>query len=114
MAKSDGSAPKVDVKQFLASLPQLPAVFDAKEFCNRPFTLTAIDWQIFTPNEKNNYNNTSKVKMTGIVLATGKTVILESTQKGIVEPIAAIEANAYYPCDIMIVQEGKYCSIVAV
>lgn len=114
MAKSDGQPTKVDVKEFLASLPQLPAVYDAKDFTNRPFTLTKIDWQVFEASDRNRYNTTEKLKMTGVVLSSGKEIVLETTQKGIVNPIAAIEESGYFPCDIMIIQEGKYCTVVAV
>lgn len=113
MAKSDGTATKVDVREFLASLPQLPPVYDAKDFTHRPFTLTKIDWQVFTPNERNNYNNTEKLKMTCVELSTNREVIIETTQKGVVNPIAAIEAGGYFPCDLMIVQEGKYLTVQA-
>lgn len=114
MAKKVSSdAPIVDVKDFLASIEQLPAVYDAKDFCNRPFTLIAVDWQVFEANERNRYNTTEKLKMTCVELSTGKEVLLETTQKGIVQPIAAIEGQGYLPCNLMIIQDGKYCSVVA-
>jgi len=114
MAKNNGDLPKVDVKDFLASLPKLPSVYDAKDFTNRAFTLTKIDWKVFERSERNNYNTTEKLIMTGIRHSDNAPVIIETTQKGIVEVVAAIEGQGYFPCDLMIVQEGKYCTIVAV
>lgn len=114
MAKKDNGIPTANVKDFLATIPKLPAVYDAKDFCNHPFTLTKIDWQIFAPSDRNNYNNSEKLKMLCITHSDGKEVILETTQKGITQIVGAIEAEGMFPCDLMIVQEGKYCTIVAV
>lgn len=113
MAKQDGSASIVDVSEFLKTIEQLPPVYDAKDFCNRPFTLNAVDWQVFEASERNRYNATEKLKMDCTEISTGRKVILETTQKGIVTPIAAIEAAGYFPCNLMIAQEGKYCTVQA-
>jgi hypothetical protein len=113
MAKNDGTPNPINVKDFLASLPQLPSVYDAKDFTNRPFRLNRVEWKVFEANSRNNYNTTEKIMMHATELATGKELILESTQKGIVQPVAAIEENGLFPCDLMIIQEGKYCTITA-
>lgn len=113
MAKTQDMANKVDVKEFLASLEALPPVYNANEFTNRPFTLIKVDWKIFDPTPANNYRSNEKIIMTCQEISSGKMVVLESTQKGIVQPIAKIEEHGYFPCDLMIIQEGKFCSVVA-
>lgn len=113
MAKKDNGIPTANIKDFLATVPRLAPVYDAKDFTNRPFTLTKIDWTIFEATARNNYRSTAKVKLTGLTHSDGREVILESSQKGITEIINAIEEAGQFPCDIMIVQEGKFCTIVA-
>lgn len=113
MAKNDGNPQPLDVSEFLASLTPLPPVYDATDFTNRPFILQSIDWQIFEPTERNRYNTTEKLKMTCQEVSTGKIVLLETTQKGIVTPVAALEAQGLFPCRLMIVKEGKYCTVIA-
>jgi hypothetical protein len=113
MAKKDNGIPTADIKSFLATIPKFAPVYDAKDFCNRPFTLTKIDWTVFTPTERNGYTNSEKLKMTCITHSDGKEFILETSQKGITTIIGAIEAEGQFPCDIMIIQEGKFCTVVA-
>ena len=114
MAKQTDNTARNQLQEFLKALPQLPAVYDAKEFCNRAFTFTRVEWKEFQPSERNNYRSTSKAMIFGTELATGKEVCLETTQKGIVQPIQAMEESGIFNVNIMIVQEGKFCAIVAV
>jgi len=113
MAKKDNGIPTADIKAFLQSVPRLAPVYDAKDFTNRPFTLVKIDWTIFEANARNNFRSTAKVKMTCLTHSDGREVLLETSQKGITEVISAIEEAGQFPCDIMIVQEGKFCTVVA-
>lgn len=114
MAKQTEVTQKFDVKEFLASRDELPPVYEAKDFCNRAFTLISTESKTFAPTERNNYNPSLKLIMTIIILATGKQAVLETTQRGIVEPVNALVQGGYFPCDLMIVQEGKFCKVVAV
>lgn len=113
MAKSEQSVDKQGLKAFLDSRVKLPAIYDAKDFTNRPFTAKGIDWQIFEPTSKNNYNSTAKVKINGTLIPSGVDVIIESSQRGITEVMSDLEQSGFLPADLMIVQEGKYCTIVA-
>lgn len=113
MAKSDGTPQPVDVSDFLKSVEQFPAVYDAKDFCNHPFTLNRVEWKAFEPSAANNYRSNAKVIMHCTELATNRQVILESSQKGIVTPIGAIEEAGLFPCNLMIVKEGKFCTVQA-
>lgn len=113
MAKNEGQAQPLDVSEFLKTVEQFPAVYDAKNFCNRPFTLDSVEWKVFEATAENGYRTNEKVIMHCTERSTGKQVVLESTQKGIVTPIAALEANGLFPCNLMLIQEGKFCSVVS-
>lgn len=114
MAKQDETTQVYDVSDVLRQLPQLPSVYDAKEFTNRAFVLNSIDWKDFPASQRNNYNATRKLIMNVTTLDNSKTCILETTQKGLVEPIKALADAGYIPCRLMIVKEGKFCTVVSV
>jgi len=111
MAKTEAQV--YDVSEFLKATPQLPPVFDATEFCNRPFTLTSVEWRDFPASARNNYNASRKLIMHVSTIDNGKEYLLETTQRGIVEPVQALQTAGYMPCNLMIVKEGKYCTIQA-
>jgi|SRR6185369_8809421 len=113
MAKNDNSSGAFDVSEFLAGLPAFESVYDAKQVTNRPFTLNSITWKEFQPNERNNYRAGRKLEMHVTFMGTGKLAIIETTMKGIVVPVEAIEAHGYLPCNLMIAQDGKFLTIVA-
>lgn len=114
MAKSNQSTNENPIAAFLSSLPQLPAVYDAKDFTNRAFTFESVEWKTFPPTERNNYSEATKAMIAGTEISTGRKVVIETTQKGIVNPIAALEEQGYFNVNLMIVQEGKFCTIRAV
>lgn len=113
MAKTDVQTQLYDVVEILKGAEKLEPVYDAKQYTNRPFVLLGVEWKIFEPNERNNYNSTEKLIMSCADPNTGEKFKIETTQKGVTYPVAAIEKSQAFPCRIMIYQQGKYLAVTA-
>ena len=112
MAKSDTNETVYDVSEILNMAEKMPAVYDAKQYTNRPFILREVKWQVFDASERNGYNSSEKLTMT-CDPTTGEVFKIDTSQKGVTYPIAAIEKAQALPCRIMIVPKGKYLTVVA-
>lgn len=111
MAKEQVQVEANDIKDFLAAVEQPSAVYDAKQVTNRAMVVTKVDYKIYEPTEKNNYQVGEKTIMQVTFIGSGEKAVVETSMTGITVPIAALVAANYLPFRCMIIPKGKFLAL---
>ena len=112
MAKNEQQAVEAhDITDLLKSIENPPAVYDAKQVTNRAMIVSKVDYKMYEPSERNNYQVGEKTIMTVTFIATGEIATVETSMKGITIPIAAIVDAGYLPFRCAIIPKGKFLAV---
>jgi len=111
MAKEQIQVEANDIKDFLASVEQPGAVYDAKQVTNRAMVVLKVDYRLYEPNANNNFKTGERLIMQVTFIVTGERATVETSMTGITTPVTALVAANYLPFRCMIVPKGKFLAL---
>jgi Fe2+ or Zn2+ uptake regulation protein len=111
MTKQPTQIEAYDITDALASIEKPATVYDAKQVLNRAMVVHTVEYKTFEPTSQNNYQVGERALFSVTFLGNGERAVVETSQKSVTIPVAALVAQGLLPFRCQIIQKGKFLSI---